>query len=63
MGTPPGNFGDLDLPRVSAHRFEGAALGMGAGALLGTVLGFLAAPKTGPVRRWTFTESGEAVPE
>lgn len=42
---------------------EYAALGMGAGAILGTVLGFLAAPRVGPDRRWTFTEAGEAVPD
>lgn len=62
MGTA-GGFDDPGFRDGSPGRLERAALGMGAGAILGTVLGFLAAPKVGPDRRWTFSEAGEAVPD
>jgi hypothetical protein len=60
----PGNpLGGPGLSGRSSKRLQGMVLGMAAGAAVGTVIGFLSAPKTGPDRRWTFTETGEAVPE
>jgi hypothetical protein len=42
-------------------RMSDTAMGMAGGAVLGLVVGLFSAPKAGPVRRWTFTESGAAI--
>ena len=57
---PAGWYGN---PGGTPGRMESAALGMASGAIVGTIVGLLAAPTTGPVRRWAFTEAGEAVPD
>ena len=48
---------------VSESPGPAVGLGMAAGGVTGALVGALTAPTTGPVRRWTITPAGEAVPE
>ena len=40
-----------------------AGIGIAAGAMVGALVGVITAPTTGPMRRWTITPAGDAVPD